>query len=74
MAQRPQLKQLIKIQSRQIFNIKSKQIRNTWKTSKIPIPLRIRATLRRHVRDSTRDCNYSWSPASYPCKGNNFQA
>jgi len=35
--------------------------------AKIPIPLRIIAP-KTHVRESTHDCNYSWSPASYPCK------
>ncbi|KEH22358.1 hypothetical protein MTR_7g445280 [Medicago truncatula] len=68
MAQRPQLKQLIKIQSRKIFNINHNNYVTHGKQVKIPIPLCIRVTLRRHLNDndnatsttSTRQCNYNF--------------
>jgi len=36
----------------------------------IPIPLRIRATLRRRVRESTHISNQSWLSTRYPRRSN----
>jgi len=36
----------------------------------IPIPLRIRATLRRRTEESTHISSYSWLSARYPRRGN----